>query len=245
MSVGSAIVGSAIISGVMGQNAADSAADASRDAANMSREESARQFNITRGDTAPYRNIGEVGLYRLSDVLGLGLTDEQKKVLTDRGLTVGGSPSDIITATPGYAFRLSEAEKGLQRMQNAGGYRYSGRALKELARFNQDYASGEYGNYLESLYRLSGLGVNAVNTSAASGSAHAGRVGAINTNMGNAIGNATIAGASSINNAIQGGLGNYLTLRTYNDWMGRMAPSRGGMSLPNVPSYTLSSSWVR
>lgn len=45
---------------------------------------------------------------------------------------------------PGYTFRMMEGEKGLNRGLLARGGFDSGAALKELNRFNQDYASNEF-----------------------------------------------------------------------------------------------------
>ena len=55
------------------------------------------------------------------------------------------SLSDFM-ASPDYAFRQSEGEKGINRADAARGGFYSGAAGKELARFNSDLAAGEYGN---------------------------------------------------------------------------------------------------
>jgi hypothetical protein len=47
---------------------------------------------------------------------------------------------------PGYEFRLAEGEKGRNRAAAARGGLVSGAALKELDRYDQDYASGEFSN---------------------------------------------------------------------------------------------------
>ena len=52
------------------------------------------------------------------------------------------------TESPGYGFRVSEGEKGIDRYQSRSGMRLSGRGLKEALRFNQDTASQEFGNYV-------------------------------------------------------------------------------------------------
>jgi hypothetical protein len=49
-------------------------------------------------------------------------------------------------ADPGYAFRLQEGVKALERSAAARGTVLSGGTLKELARYNQDFASKEYQN---------------------------------------------------------------------------------------------------
>ncbi len=47
---------------------------------------------------------------------------------------------------PGYDFRLSEGAKALERSAAARGTVLSGGTLKQLARYNQDFASNEFGN---------------------------------------------------------------------------------------------------
>jgi len=50
--------------------------------------------------------------------------------------------------SPGYAFRQAEGQKGVENSAAARGGLYSGAALKAIDRFNQDYASNEYGNWV-------------------------------------------------------------------------------------------------
>ena len=75
---------------------------------------------------------------------------------------------------PGYDFRLSEGMKALERSSAAGGRTLGGRAAKELTRFNQGFASHEYGraegrfqrnqeNRYNRLMGLSGQGQGAAN----------------------------------------------------------------------------------
>ncbi len=127
-----------------------------------------------------------------------------------------GQPSYDVTKSPGYQFRLAEGEKALQRAQTAGGRRLSGRAVKEGQRYAQDYASGEYGNYLDRLYRLAGFGSSAVGTSAAAGTQTAANVGAAYGRGYGTQANALLAGGQAaanrwgaLNQAVQGGLSNY------------------------------------
>lgn len=47
---------------------------------------------------------------------------------------------------PGYEFRLGEGMKGLERSAAARGGLLSGAALKAASRYNQDFASNEFGN---------------------------------------------------------------------------------------------------
>ena len=63
---------------------------------------------------------------------------------------------------PGYQFRYDEGMRGVIARQSAGKDRFSGRALREVARYGQDYATGEFGKAIDRLFRQAGLGDNAV-----------------------------------------------------------------------------------
>lgn len=76
---------------------------------------------------------------------------------------------------PGYAFRLSEGQKAIERSAAARGGLQSGSALKAAARFGQDLGSQEYqnafnryqinrSNQLNPLQSLMGAGQSATNT---------------------------------------------------------------------------------
>lgn len=79
-------------------------------------------------------------------------------------------PEIDVTKDPSYQFRLNEAMKALTAAQSARGGAVSGRAMKELARYSQDYASQEYGKAYDRemgrLSQLTGLGYNAAQGSA-------------------------------------------------------------------------------
>ncbi len=116
---------------------------------------------------------------------------------------------------PGYAFRLSEGQKALDRAAAAKGGFNSGAAAKALIDYNQNMGSQEYGNAYNryntnqtNLYnRLQGLaggGQTAANTLATTG---ANTANAISGNI-NAAGNAQAAGSIAGGNAWSTGLNN-------------------------------------
>lgn len=141
-------------------------------------------------------------------------------------------------ADPGYAFRLSEGLKALDRQAAARGGLISGAALKASQRYGQDMASQEYGaafdryqinraNQLNPLMAITGYGQLATNQLGSYGSQFA--AGATNTmgtaaaNQANALGAAGQARASGYvgqANALTAGLsgisnlaGQYFTSR--------------------------------
>lgn len=116
-------------------------------------------------------------------------------------------------ASPGYKFRLAEGAKALEQSAAARGKLFSGQTGKALTEYGQGVASDEFGKYTGGLFSLAGYGQNAGN--AASGAAiSTGRsIGDTMTSAGAARASAYMDSGNSINNAVQGGLSNWLIYR--------------------------------
>lgn len=101
----------------------------------ISRDDQLKQLAQQREDSAPYRDAGYKSLAQLMAGTAPGgeFAQEYKR--------------NPFEADPGYAFRLSEGEAGINRQAAANGSKYSGAALKALSRFNSGLASQEYGAY--------------------------------------------------------------------------------------------------
>ncbi len=82
-----------------------------------------KYLNMALDDLKPYVDAGKVNLEEI--------------------MTLFDDPSSV-RDTPGYDFRLQEGEKGGERSASARGGLYSGRQMKEMNRYAQDYASNEY-----------------------------------------------------------------------------------------------------
>jgi hypothetical protein len=120
-------------------------------------------------------------------------------------------------ADPGYAFRMSEGLKSLDRQAAARCGLISGGALKAAQRYGQDLGSQEYqnafnryqvnrANQLTPLQSMSGMGQTTAQQLGSAGQNYA-------TNAGNAYGAAAQAQASGYMgaaNAVGQGLGQYL-----------------------------------
>ena len=182
--IGGALIGGSLISGYLGNKAAKSQSAA----AGNQIDEARRQFEITRKDTEPYRQVGVQNLNRLAELMS------------------GGKVTPEMMG-PGYQFRVSEGQKGVQNYLNRIGMKRSGRAMKEMERFGQGIASDEFGNYFNRLGMLAGFGPQGVAQSAGAGARLAGSPGYAGQYM------AAGAGPAAINNAIQGGLSNYFAYR--------------------------------
>lgn len=129
------------------------------------------------------------------------------------GLAQGGEFATPFTQTnwqqdPGYAFRLSEGQKALERSAAARAGLQSGSALKAAARYGQDMGSQEYQNafnryyterqqMLSPLQSLAGVGQTAAGSLGAAGQNYASNVGNLGIQQGYTSGNALLAGAQA------------------------------------------------
>lgn len=176
-----------LVSGVTGLLGADAQADAAGDAAQLSRE----MFDIARADALPRIETGN---------RAVGVLDQVQ------GLTTGTPDMSRFFTSPDYQFNLAEGTKAGQRALSSMGLSQSGPAVKEATRFASGLASREYGSFVDRLLATAGLGTTGAAQSAAAGATNA-SIG------GNAVQNrgaARSSGYGAVNDAVQGGIGNYL-----------------------------------
>lgn len=138
---------------------------------------------------------------------------------------------DQYKADPGYAFRLSEGQKALDRQAAARGGLISGGALKAAARYGQDMGSQEYMNafnryqtersaMLNPLQSLAGVGQTTASNLGSAGQSYG--AGAGEAYMGGA--NARASGYVGGANALTSGLGSYLNYSQGQDYLNRLRP---------------------
>lgn len=206
-----AIGGSALV----GAYASNRAASMQSDAANRAAQLQQHQYEQTRADQAPWRAAGEQALNKL-----IPMSDYQKFGMAQ------------FQQDPGYAFRLAEGQKALDRSAAARGGLISGGALKAAQRYGQEMGSQEYTNafnryqaerqaQLGPLQSLAGIGQSATNLVGQAGQNYAGAAG--NYMTGGAASQA--AGQVGAANAITGGVGQYLNYTQSNNLLNAL---RGG-----------------
>ncbi len=192
-----AVVGSALIGSRASSKAASAQAEAARESGDVQREIFERQVELSQ----PYRAAGEQALNKL-----IPLATEY----TPFGM-------QQFQADPGYAFRLSEGQKALERSAAARGNLLSGATGKALTRYGQEMGSQEYMNAfnryqaerqarLNPLQSLAGVG----QTSTQQLAGQAGQLGAGLAESIGAAGQARASGYMGTANAITGGLNQYL-----------------------------------
>jgi len=121
------------------KDAANIGADSARYAANLQREMFDKQIELQE----PFRQAGLSGQNRLLELLGIGGTAGAQGY--GKYASAEFTPG-MFQADPGYAFRMSEGMKALERSAAARGGLLSGATLKGTQRFGQDLASQEYQN---------------------------------------------------------------------------------------------------
>lgn len=219
------------ISSAIGANAADDAKDAQVTAASDSIAEQRRQFDVTQKNLKPFLETGTAANKQLAYLLGIG--SNQAAGATDMGAQGSLSKSfgmEDFEQDPGYAFRLAEGQKALDRTSAAQGKYFSGQAIKGLQRYNQDMAANEYQNAYNryntnqtNLYnRLAGVSGTGQTTANQLGQFGANVANQISSAYGD-IGNAQAAGSIAQGNAWQTGLnnaaGNIGFLAGYKGWI--------------------------
>lgn len=216
--VAGAIAGSAIL----GSMSASDAADTQAASAGKAIDTQNLQYAQTRQDQLPFMQAGVRALGKL----------ESAADYTPFGM-------DQFQADPGYAFRLSEGQKALDRSAAARGGLISGSALKAATRYGQDMGSQEYTNAfnryqaerqakLGPLQSLAGVGVTTAQSLGQTGASNAANVGNLMTGAGAA----QAAGQVGAANALTGGVSSYIN---YNQGNNLLAALRGG-STPYAPS---------
>lgn len=209
--VAGAVIGSAVIGSSAASKASGAQSAAASQSADVSKQISDQQIALAREQYAanvglqePFRQAGIKGQNRLMDVLGLsGNTGAQGYGSAARNFSMADFQAD-----PGYAFRLSEGQKALERSAAARGGLLSGGTGKALQRFGQDLGSQEYtnafnryqtnrANLLQPLQSLAGQGQSTANTIGNYGQTMVGDINASLGNYGTNASNALIGGANA------------------------------------------------
>jgi hypothetical protein len=197
--VAGAVVGSAVIGGLASSKAASTQAEAANRSADVQKEIFERQVQLQE----PWRQAGITALNKL-----IPMSEYQKFGMGE------------FQADPGYAFRMSEGMKALERSAAARGGLLSGSMLKGTQRFGQDLASQEYQNafnryqaeraaQLQPLQALAGVGQTSANTLTSAAGQMGQNVGEALQSAGAARASGYVGGANALTSALGTGLNYY------------------------------------
>jgi hypothetical protein len=175
------------VSDIFGGGAAKKAAKAQVEGAKLGIGELQRQFDLSRGDLAPWREAGGAAI-------GQGLAMLQ--------------PGYDHTTSPGYDFRFNEGQRAVESGAASKGMLMSGGTLKDLTRFGQGVAADDFNDQFNRTMAVAGGGQQAATSGAQLGAQSAGGIADLYTQMGNARASGYVGQA----NAIGGGISQLIGL---------------------------------
>lgn len=186
--------GASILGGVLGGKGAKKAAKAE---VQMGREALALQekmFEEGRSDLAPWREAGGKAIGQ-----GFGMLQ----------------PGYDYKTSPGFQFRLDEGLRGVENSAAAKGLLQSGGTLKGIDRYAEGLAASDFNDQFNRVMSVASGGQQAATSGANLGQNYA---NASSNIMGN-IGQAKASGYAGQNAAIQGTLGNLMSIYKMNPGM--------------------------
>jgi hypothetical protein len=212
MAIGTAaaIIGSAAIGAAASSRGASKAAKAQTQAADQAAQVQREMFERQTELAEPFRQAGITSQNELMRLLGIG----GDATAADYGMLTRGFTPEQMQMDPGYAFRLAEGEKALERMQAARGQYLGGGAIRAGTRYGQEMGSQEYMNAFNRAQAQLGTRLGALGSLYGAGQTAtqqvAGQAGQLGANLGNLLmqsGQARASGYLGQANALSQALG--------------------------------------
>lgn len=200
MTFGWVAAGTAVAGALISSSASKKAAQTQADAANRASD---LQYQQYQEDVARQKPFYDVGVNALPELVAASK-------YTPFGM-------DQFQQDPGYAFRLAEGQKALERTAAARGGLISGGALKAAERFGQDMGSQEYTNAFNRYQTERAARLNPLQSLAGMSQTTANTLGNAGANMATNVGqnyqstaNARASGYVGQANAFTGAANQYL-----------------------------------
>lgn len=191
------IGGSALLGAGASIYGANKAASAQKKAAQQAGELQRQQYEQTRADLSPYRDVGGNALSRYQSLLGMKGQDAYKSALGD------------YQQSPFLAQLITDTQRSVDASSAARGGLYSGATAQAIGDRTANLYLGDYNNYLSRIGGLVDTGQNAAaQTGQYGANAAAGRANAA-MQAGNAQAGGWINMANSVNNALSQGANIY------------------------------------
>lgn len=189
--VATAIIGSAIIGGVVSNNASHTAAKAATTAAANNNDLQRQIYDQNNTNLQPWMQRGNTAGAAQAALLGLG------------GDTAGAQGAfNNWRGSTDYTFQQDEARRATDAAFAArGGFR-SGAAYKALQDRSQNIAGSYFQRYIDNLGSVDQRGFAGASAVAGVGQNYAGAVGANNDSAASAVGNAALSSAANTNSVI-------------------------------------------
>ena len=231
MAAAGIVAGGSLLGGLFGASGAKKAAKAQLQAAREANALQEKMFNQQVALQEPFRQAGlttQAELLRQFGLSGDATSQGYGNMLKDFS-------AENFQADPGYAFRLQEGLKGLDRQAAARGGMISGAALKAAQRYGQDLGSQEYQNAYNRYNQnrstrynmLTGqqaVGQNATNAQTQAAGSYGQQAGQTLMDMGNARASGYMGSANAWSNALQGAGNAFMQ----GQMLGKMFPAKVG-----------------
>lgn len=215
--------GATVATAYMGSQAAKSAAQTQADAARQAGDLQYKMWQEQQELQKPWREAGVDALTQMRSGTAAGGEYMRPFSMAD------------YQADPGYSFRLKEGLNALDRSAAARGGLLSGAAIKAGQRYGQEMASNEYQNAYNRYTQQQGNSFNRLASMAGLGQTATGALGAAAGQYGQNVGNlitgagaAQAAGQVGAANALSGGIGQGVSMYNFNRMMDRFGPQSSG-----------------
>jgi hypothetical protein len=220
---GAAALGS-VATGLIGSNAAQSAASTEANAANQASQTELGMFNQAQTDLQPYMAGGTNALAALQKMLGIGPGTSGSAISPIMNMLGMGGPGGVggtgsinpatFQASPGYQYQLQQGTNAVTNSAAAQGG-LGGNALRALQQTGQGLANQNFNQYLSqangayqgqvgNLANLTGMGQQAGGAMAGNAMNIGGMVGGNQIGAGNALASGTMGSANALTGAISG-----------------------------------------
>ena len=225
------VAGGSLLGGLFGSSGAKKAAKAQLQAAREANALQERMFNQQVALQEPFRQAGLTTQAELLRQFGLGGDAASQGY----GNMLRDFSAEDFQADPGYAFRLQEGLKGMDRQAAARGGLISGGALKAAQRYGQEMGSQEYQNAYNRYNQNRGtrynmltgqqaVGQSATNAQTQAAGSYGQQAGQTLMDMGNARASGYMGSANAWSNALQGAGNAFMQ----GQMLGKMFPAKVG-----------------
>lgn len=212
MPVAAAIAGAAVIGAGASIVSSNKASKTAKNAADANNALAREQYARNEAALAPFKAQGALVTPTINGLLGLGdATQANAAFNTYKNSTL-------------YDSRLAEGNRGINAALGASSVRDSGAAVKAAARYNQQFASNEFGNYLGNLQNQQALGLSAASAQAGVSQNYVNTVSNNNNAAANTSANAALSNGATIN----GALGNLVSAYGYSQGLGSSYGAKAG-----------------
>lgn len=186
-------IGGSLVQGLLGSSSARRAAREQAAAQQSAISEMRRQFDETQRLLSPYTEAGTRAISQFNRLIGLA----------------GEAPDySLFTSSPEYQFALQQGQQALERSAAARGGLFSGNTGVALTEFGQGLASQQFGNYMNRLMQLMGIGQSAAAGTAGAGERMASGIADTLTGIGDTRASGIMGASNAWTNAL-GQLGGF------------------------------------